>query len=194
MKRFRDNPIDLTVQFVLIVIILRLALPVPAAAESPERRIRITADRLVANTKTGSADFIGNVRAVQGSTVITADRLQVRYSRNGAGSSPEAEASIEAIIAMGQVVIHFDDKIATTEKAVYQSQSGIFTLTGKGTRVTSGDNAITGEKITVDRKNDRMTVEGGGESRVNAVIFTDKAGLANPLTGTTPDAKPGAPQ
>lgn len=172
------------------------ALAVPAAAENPERKIRITADRLVANTKTGAADFIGNVKAVQGTTVITSDRLQVLYARNGDdGNSGESETSIESIIAVGSVVIHFEEKIATTEKAVYHSPSGIFTLTGKGTRVTSGDNAITGEKITVDRKNDRMTVEGQGASRVNAVIFTDQNGLAPPAL--EPDqagpAKPGQP-
>ncbi len=187
---------------ILMVLILLLALPgLPATAadlsarkkpQSPDPKIRITADRLVANTKTGSAEFIGNVRAAQGSTVITSDRLKVLYKQSGeSGNAGESATSIESIISTGSVVIHFDDKVATTDKAVYQSRTGIFTLTGNGTRVTSGDNAITGEKITVDRKNDRMTVEGGETSRVNAVIFTGKDGLANPATGTTPEKKKG---
>jgi len=182
-------------QCLLSVIMLLTVTAGPAASENPEQKIRITADRLVADTKTGSADFIGHVKAVQGSTVITSDRLQVIYSQTGrAGEAAESEAAIESIIAFGRVKIHFDDKIATTEKAVYSSQSGIFTLTGKGTRVTSGENAITGEKITVDRKNDRMTVEGNGASRVNAVIFTGKNGLADPLAGSASDEKPGERQ
>jgi lipopolysaccharide export system protein LptA len=187
---------------ILIVLMLLLALPgLPAAAadpsarpqpQSPDPKIRITADRLVANTKTGSAEFIGNVKATQGSTVITSDRLKVLYDQTGkSGPAGESAASIESIISTGNVVIHFGDKVATTDKAVYQSQTGIFTLTGNGTRVTSGDNAITGEKITVDRKNDRMTVESGETSRVNAVIFTGKDGLAQPPPGSDKNKKPG---
>ena len=46
--------------------------------------------------------------------------------------------------------------------------------------VISGDNSIIGEKITVDRKKDRMTVESGEGSRVNAVIFTGQDGVTAP--------------
>ncbi len=190
-------------RFLLIVMAMLLtmaALPATAAdpsartpTENPDQKIRITADRLVANTKTGRAEFLGNVRAAQGSTVITSDRLEVRYDQTAkSGTGAESETTIESIISTGNVVIHFDDKIATTDKAVYQSRTGVFTLTGTGTRVTSGDNAITGEKITVDRKNDRMTVESGDTSRVNAVIFTGKkGGLVQPPPGTDTNEKPG---
>lgn len=191
MNRFPDKPGIRMVALRLIVLILLLALSgLPAAAADPSARtqpqnsdpkIRITADRLVANTKTGSAEFIGNVRATQGSMVITSDRLKVLYDQTGkAGPAGDSAASIKSIVSTGSVVIHFDDKVATTDKAVYQSRTGIFTLTGNGTRVTSGDNTITGEKITVDRENDRMTVESGETSRVNAVIFTGKDGLVQP--------------
>ncbi len=177
-----------SIWIVLILLIALSGLPATAAdpsdqktPPSPDAKIRITADRLVANTKTGSAEFIGNVKAAQGSTIITSDRLKVLYKQSGeSGSAGESTTAIESIISTGNVVIHFDDKVATTDKAVYQSQTGMFTLTGSGTRVTSGDNAITGEKITVDRKNDRMTVESGETSRVNAVIFTGKDGLTQP--------------
>jgi len=188
------------VTFGLGVLILLMALPGLSAAEAdpssrgtpqpPESKIRITADRLVADTKTGRAEFIGHVRATQGSTVITSDRLMVLYDQTGkADPAGDTAAAIDTITATGNVVIHFGDKTATTEKAVYQSKIGVFTLTGTGTRVTSGDNVITGEKITVDRKKDRMTVEGGGTSRVNAVIFTGPDGLAQP--GLQPGAEPG---
>jgi lipopolysaccharide export system protein LptA len=190
------------VRCLLFVLILVLAWPViPGAVAdntaqpqgaTPDQKIRITADRLVADTKTGRAEFSGNVRAAQGSTVITSDRLEVLYDQARAGDAAGgSEAAIRSIVSSGNVVIHFDDKVATTEKAVYQSKTGIFTLTGKGTRVTSGDNTITGEKITVDRKSDRMTVESGGASRVNAIIFTGQEGLAIPASGATPEEKPG---
>ena len=191
MNRFPDNPGVRRVALRLMVLILLIALSgLPATAadpsartqpQSPDPKIRITADRLVANTKTGSAEFIGNVRATQGSMVITSDRLNVLYDQTAeSDTAGESAASIESIISTGNVIIHFDEKVATTDKAVYQARTGIFTLTGNHTRVTSGDNAITGAKITVDRKNDRMTVESGETSRVNAVIFTGKDGLGQP--------------
>lgn len=201
VNRFPDNTGGLPGRFPLVLsmmMLLLVLLCLPAAAAdtsaakqpgSPDRKIRITADRLVVDTKTDSAEFIGNVRAAQGSTVITSDRLKVLYDQSSEKTSAkETGASIKAIISTGNVVIHFDNKVATTDKAVYSSQTGIFTLTGKGTRVVSDDNSITGEKITVDRKKDRMTVESGDGSRVNAVIFTGKDGLA-PSAPTSGAAK-----
>ena len=191
MSIFPDNRHIGAIAAVMGLLVLLSALSSPSAAaagpsdrkqpQSPGSTIRITADRLVADTKTGSAEFIGNVQATQESMVITSDRLKVLYDPSAtADPAGESAASIESIIATGSVVIHFEDKVATTDKAVYQSRIGIFTLTGNGTRVTSGDNTITGAKITVDRKNDRMTVESGHASRVNAVIFTGRDGLAQP--------------
>jgi len=205
VNRFPDNPGIRIVAFrsmVLIVLLALSGLPAMAADPSagtqpqkPDPKVRITADRLVANTKTGSAEFIGNVRATQGSMVITSDRLKVLYDQTGKSSTAEeSAASIESIISTGNVVIHFDEKVATTDKAVYQSRTGIFTLTGNGTRVTSGDNTITGDKITVDRKNDRMTVESGETSRVNAVIFTGKDGLGQPPPVPDKHKQPGEQQ
>lgn len=201
MIRFPDNPRARLTRCLLtglILFLVLLALPAAGAdtgsrpqTEQPDRKIRITADRLVANTKTGSAEFIGNVQATQGSTVITADRLEVLYDPAGEpGAAGKSAAAIESIVSTGHVVIHFGEKVATTDKAVYHSRTGIFTLTGKGTRVTSGDNAITGDKITVDRKNDRMTVESGQASRVNAVIFTGRDGLAQPAKDLENGKKP----
>jgi len=179
--------------FVLIIVAAGTLTPVLAADQ--DQKIRITADRLVANTKTGRAEFIGNVRATQGSTVITADRLEVHYDQDAqSGAAAESETAIKTIVARGNVVIHFDDKVAHTDKAVYDSKTGIFTLAGKGTRVTSGENTITGEKISVDRTNDHMTVEGGKTSRVNAVIYTDQGGLTAPPPGKTAGDEPGKKQ
>jgi lipopolysaccharide export system protein LptA len=192
VNRFPDNPDGPSQPLLLIVglilLLSLLCLPVAAAApsaagqpDSSGQKIRITADRLVADTKAGSGEFSGNVRAVQGATIITCDRLKILYDQNSAETTAaKTGASIKGIIATGNVIIHFDEKIATTEKAVYSSQTGIFILTGADTRVTSGDNSITGEKITVDRKRDKMTVESNAAKRVNAVIFTGQNGLATP--------------
>ncbi len=197
VKKFPDTPagpagpatLAAWIPLLLAAFCLTAAAAGPAADTQPgvpDQKVRITADRLIVDTKTGSAEFIGKVKAIQGATVITSDRLKVLYDQGDEkAASGETEAAIRSIITTGNVIIHFDDKVATTDKAVYNSQAGIFTLTGKSTRVTTGDNTITGEKITVDRNNDRMTVEGGANSRVNAVIFAGQDGLAAPGASTS---------
>ena len=93
VNRFPDNTGGLPgrsplVLFMMLLIVL-LCLPAAAAGTSaakqpgsPDQKIRITADRLIVDTKTDSAEFIGNVRAAQGSTVITSDRLKVLYDQS----------------------------------------------------------------------------------------------------------------
>ena len=57
--------------------------PTPSAeTAAPEaKKIHITADRLISNTPDNHAEFIGNVRARQGETLITADSLEIFFFR-----------------------------------------------------------------------------------------------------------------
>jgi len=45
------------------------------------KKVYITADKLIAESDAKYAEFIGNVRAVQEDTVITADRLKIFYKK-----------------------------------------------------------------------------------------------------------------
>lgn len=150
----------------------------PTAAGADDGRIEISADRLSVDNKAHSAVFSGRVTAVQGSQRITADRITVFYAppEGDAAAAPGGEAAIRRIVSEGNVTIHFDDKVAVTRKAVYDKAAGVLALIGENTRVTSGQNTITGDRITVDRARDTITVEGGGDTRVEAVIFPDQAG------------------
>ena len=157
------------------------ALAAPEPAPKAEG-IHVTADRMVAESSQRSAEFIGNVRAVQGTTVITADRLKVFYRAESAQETQadpaETEAgAIEKLHCTGQVVIHFDDKVAVCDEAVYTAENAILVLTGPEASVTSGKNSVTGEKITVFRNEDRMLVESGSHRRVEAVFFPKGKGL-----------------
>jgi len=161
-----------------------------AAQETPapptgDERIEISADRLVFDNTAQSAVFSGNVNAVQGATRISADRITVYYEADNADptAQPDTQAAIRRIVSEGNVTIRFDDKVAETPKAIYNKASGLLELMGEGTRVTSGQNTITGNRITVNRAKDNITVEGGGTRRVEAVIFpgqTDGGGLLPP--------------
>ncbi|MBI9085968.1 MAG: hypothetical protein JEZ11_20375 [Desulfobacterales bacterium] len=152
-----------------------------AAAGNETERVHIIADQLVAESAERSAEFTGNVRAVQDTTVITADRLKIFYKAGpppGSENGPEGETgAMEKIHCSGHVVIHFDDKVAVSQDAIYTADDGILILTGAGTTLTSEKNSVVGEKITVFRNEDRMLVQGGSQQRVEAVFFSKGKGL-----------------
>lgn len=151
-----------------------------AAAEAPRQPdliskepIRITADSLTADTANRTAEFSGHVEAVQGATVIRSDRLIIRYraGRAAEGSSAAPEGAIERIEAIGSVVIEMGNRVARSQRAVYEADDGTLVLTGPDTNVREGGNTIQGSRITLYRAEDRIKVEGEGQRRVEAVFF-----------------------
>jgi lipopolysaccharide export system protein LptA len=150
----------------------------PPAAEEPNP-IHITADRLITDNQAKWAEFIGNVKATQGDTVILSDRLKIFYKEIAEDQENviEGEQSIEKIIAYGHVNIHFENKLAVSEQAVYITDKRILILTGPDSKVTSGDNYVVGNKITLYREDGHITVEGESEKRVEAVIIPGENGI-----------------
>lgn len=152
--------------------------PGPGTAEQKEK-IHIVADLLTSDSEARFAEFAGNVRATQGTTVITSDRLKIFYSE-GMGESknpPAGESAIKKIVATGNVKISFDNRVATTHEAVYNTETKVLVLSGAQSKITSGADSITGEKITYNRSNGRITVEKGRNSRVEAVFHPGNGGL-----------------
>lgn len=137
-----------------------------------DKKIRITADKLIAMVEAGEIEFIGNVRATQTNTVITAERLKIIYApaetqSQTATLKPE---SIEKIIARGHVKIIHDNIIAETDMAEYTMKSAVLVLTGEGSSVTQGGQSISGAKFTLYRSDGKITVESNGQNRVKAVF------------------------
>jgi len=144
--------------------------------EKKTKRIHITADRLIGSYGNNYAKFTGNVEATYGDFVIKSDSLKIYYKRNPDNKEKPnvSEESIDKIIAGGNVKIWADDKVATTQKAVYTIDKNVVVLTGENSTVTSGKNTISGSKITISRDNGHVKVEGGSENRVKAVFYSTK--------------------
>jgi lipopolysaccharide export system protein LptA len=144
-----------------------------------DQKIHITADKLIYDNDTDYAEFIGNVRATQEDTVITADRLKIFFKANEGHKDAPAigEESITKLVADGDVKINFDNRVAVTQKAVYNTQTSVLVLSGSNSRIVSGDNSISGEKITIYRDTGRINVESGDEKRVEAVLYSGEKGL-----------------
>jgi len=173
-----------------LIAIIFVSFPVVAEETSSEssqikdeNRIYITADTLITNTNDKNAEFIGNVKATQGTTVITSERLKVFYREQKEGQQePAADTDvISRIIAEGKVKIVFDNQVATTEHADYLADKRIVILSGIGTKIVSGSNSISGNKITLFRDDGRIQVEGSKEKRVEAFFYSQEGGLASPM-------------
>jgi len=139
----------------------------------------ITADKLLVDSEAKFAEFIGAVRLTRGSTVITADRLKI-FFKGGVDNTEKVSAtreSINKIIAKGNVRIKLDDGVATTEQAEFISETSTYILSGENSKVISGDNSISGSKITLYRTDGRITVEGSSKNRVEAMIYSGKKGV-----------------
>lgn len=143
--------------------------------------IRITADKLVTDGRTNSAQFTGSVRAVQGQSILTADSLTIIFDSQGdkGGTSEPAEgsANIKRIEASGNVRIEFDNRVAVGEQAVYITDERKLVLKGPSAKVISGKDEAVGSMITFYRNDGRVSMEGDGKNRVKAIIHSGQRGL-----------------
>ncbi len=138
--------------------------------------IQITADELVTNNKTHAATFKGSVTAVQDDTKLTANQLTIFY-KSKSGEASGGTNDIERLEAEGDVRIVFDNKLAVSNHAVYIIDKRKLILEGPGSKVISGQDEITGTKITFYRNDGRMVLESDSKTRVKAVIHSDQRGL-----------------
>ena len=188
---FNKNLCPILLFFVLAFTVLAVpgVLPSGYADEKPKdtdihsrsetRKIHITADKLISDNEVDYAEFIGNVRATQEDTVITADRLKIFVKKNpeNTGAPGIGTESINKIIASGNVKINFDNRLAVTRQAVYNTETGVLVLSGENSKIVSGGDSISGEKITLYRTTGRITVESSEEKRVEAVFYPGEKGL-----------------
>jgi lipopolysaccharide export system protein LptA len=145
--------------------------------QQPSSPIEITADMMVTDSKAHAAIFSGNVSATQAATRLTADKLTIFYKQSTAGSESMSSSDIERLEALGHVRILFDNKLAVSNQAVYIIEERKLILEGPESKVVSGQDEITGSKITFYRDDGRMTLESDDRSRVKAVIRSDQRGL-----------------
>jgi lipopolysaccharide export system protein LptA len=149
----------------------------PAPVANPEK-IHIKADQVIADIEGGEAEFVGNVRVTQGSSTVTADRMNVFYRDVDFKKEGTAvKQSIQKIIATGNVKINLEDMIAVTDEAVYVAKTKTLTLSGSNSKVISGENSISGFTFIMSRADGNVIVEGSTQQRVQAVLFAGEKGL-----------------
>jgi lipopolysaccharide transport protein LptA len=136
--------------------------------------IVITAEQLDSDNKAKFAEFIGNVKAIQGDFVITSDKLRIYYKGELLNSEKEQndEEMLKKIVATGNVNITTEQFIAKSEKLEYDTASMTIVLIGENSTVINGKNSITGSKIILYQKDGRIKVLSGKNKRIKAEFFT----------------------
>lgn len=131
----------------------------------------VTSQRLDVNDIKKTATFSGNVRAVQGDSVMETPELIVGYG----GQDPNAEAQpaaaggmlagaagkVKDIIASGPVVMTRGaaDRI-TSERAQFDAQNETGILSGNVVLTSGADRRATGDRVDLDQKNQRAVLSG----------------------------------
>ena len=145
--------------------------PVPSLGSN--EKIQISADSLTIEHESRYAEFFGNVKVTQGDAEIKADSIRIYYKEGlrGEFKPAQGEDAIEKIVAKGNVKIRFENRVAVTEEAVYITKTKVLMLSGDNSKITSGNDSISGARITVYQDSNRIMIESSKAQRVEAVFY-----------------------
>ena len=157
--------------------------PSPSSIQRKDRSrkpINIKADKLQADNKGKTAIFTGRVVSKQDDITIYSDRLEIFYGA--------VKDEVDKIIAVGNVRILQTNRVGTSGHAIYESRDGRITLT-INPRVTQEKDSVTGKTIIYYLDEDRSEVQGGENTRVEAVIHPKSDSTPKKSSGKKNDAK-----
>lgn len=163
----------------------------PQQPETPsDAPIRIESNQNEFLQKEGRGFYTGNVVVTRGNARLTTDKLSGFCAKpaNGAaaGASANQECDIDPLVAEGNVLYAAPDVKIRGDKAVYQTGSGIITITGD-VIVSRGDEGVmrgTEAVYNVDEGKVKVTA---GTKPVLTIITPKKKDTA------TPPAAPATP-
>lgn len=164
--------------------------------------IKIDADRLDVKDKESMAVFSGNVVAVQGKTTIRCSKMTILYDNRGQGlpgqgAAPRPQAAsgaggdtggIKRLECEGPVTVTSEDQVATGQRAVFDREKDIVTMTGQ-VALAKGPNVTRGERLVYNTRTGIANIEGG---RVQG-FFVPGSDATAPSTPAVPGRRPGQP-
>lgn len=133
--------------------------------------IKIDADRLDVRDRESIAIYSGNVVAVQGKTTIRCSRMTIHFEGRGqsggqAQPRPQPAAGggdtggIKRVECDGPVTVTSEDQVATGQRAVFDRERDIVTMTGD-VALAKGPNVTRGERLIYNTKTGIANIEGG---------------------------------
>lgn len=158
---------------------LLVAFPAHAASleADKDKPIEITADSLEVLQPDRTATFRGNVRAVQGGIVLTAQQMTVHYrvKEERAGGA----GAVSKIDAVGNVVLTTPEDVAKGDSGTYDVDTRKIWLTGNVT-LTRGKNVLQGARAEYSFESGKSLLtsaqmeQGGKSGRVKALFVPEE--------------------
>ena len=134
----------------------------PAEVDTKHARngdqIQIVADKMITNDVEKYAEFIGDVKTTHPDFVMASESLRIYYKDNLSDLKNKSgdQEFIKRIVASGNVTITSDNFMAETQSAAYDMDTMILVLDGENSMVQRGKNILTGAKITIYRKDEKL--------------------------------------
>jgi lipopolysaccharide export system protein LptA len=132
--------------------------------------VQIEAASLEVRDKDKVATFSGNVKVVQGDTVMRCKSLVVFYEQSGgkkdggamktAAPGPGGSSQIKRLEARGGVTVTQKDQTASGDTGLFDMRTNTVTLTGNVV-VSQGPNIMRGDRLVVDMTTGVSRVEAG---------------------------------
>jgi lipopolysaccharide export system protein LptA len=159
-------------------------------SQNRDKPIQIEAASLEMRDKVKEATFTGNVKVVQGDTVMTSNLLVVHYDATPAAKpaktaakaapmqsatpGPGGSSSISKIEAKGSVVVTQKEQVVTGDSAVFDTKANLITMAG-GVVLTQCKNVLRGDRLLVNMTTGVSRVESDGGRVQGLFIQSDKS-------------------
>lgn len=161
------------IRFGFVVLVATITLVAPSFAQTKavpfgqeghdtSQAVEIVSDSFTVNQANGTAEFTGNVVVGQGEMRLSAGKIQVVY-----GTDEGSVRQIERLVASGGVTLVVSGQAAEADSAIYSIKDGNIVLEGN-VLITQGENALAGQKITINLEDGSAKVEGRVKTILNA--------------------------
>lgn len=164
-------------------------------SQNRNQPVQIEAASLEVRDKEKKATFSGNVKVMQGDTMMRCRSLVVFYDSQGqqsggqtmkaAAAGPGGSSSISRLEATGGVTVTQKDQVATGETALFDMKANTVTLKGNVV-VTQGGNVMRGDRLVVDLTSGVSRVDGSGPVK----LLIPQGGGAGDKPGASPGLGP----
>ncbi len=154
----------------------------PPGQIRPGRPVHIQSEQLVVDMSGDTAEFSGQVRIVDETSTLTADKVMIVFSPP-AGEDEDrlntelSTAEIRRMIARGGVRIRKSDGTAAeADEVIIENMSSVVTLVGSDAVIMGPGLVLRGSRIILNQKEGDLKAESAPHSRVRVTVIAAPPG------------------
>jgi lipopolysaccharide export system protein LptA len=157
--------------FICFVLVLNADIVCSQTSDNTDKSpLHVVSDKMVTQKDASMVEFIGHVKATRKDSVVFADSIKIYFVTGNKDNSGSAQSNVKKIVSTGNVRYTAGERKAFADEAVYTAADDILVLTGTAPKLVTGSSYVTGKKITLFRKQDKVLVESDSSKRVEALF------------------------